>query len=127
MQWGMRAPVSEEEDVIKEVVDFRGGLQQGHERGEVHVVRRIAQILRHRVRCRAVQPRADLVHQQHFLQQPRFPLCHMCQVSSNPCNSVLCFVSRVPGQQGLSSLRGQQFPPVPLGHLTEVYMHGTAA
>lgn len=83
-------PVCEEEDVVEEVVDFGGGLQQRHERGEVHVVRRVAQVLHHRIRRRAVQPRADLIHQQHFLRQamPRF-------------------VSRVPAQRAFSSLHKQ--------------------
>ena len=64
------SPIAEQDDVVEEVEHFWGRLQQGDEGGQVEVVGGHPQELRHSVSGRAVQARADLVHQQHFLHAP---------------------------------------------------------
>ena len=58
--------VGQEQDVVEEVVGLGRRLQQRDEGGVVLVVRRVRQELDDLVRRAAVQPRADLVQQQHL-------------------------------------------------------------
>lgn len=76
-------PIGEQQNIIKDGVDFWRGLQQAYHGGKAHDMGGVGQELGHTVGSGAVQAGADLVHQQHTLQ-PCTHSVHMTCAFTHP-------------------------------------------
>lgn len=72
-------PVRQQQHVVKEGVHLRRRLQQAYHGGQAQHTRGVAQELDHAVGGGAVQPGADLIHQQHALHSTT-PAAVMCKL-----------------------------------------------
>ena len=61
-------PISEQQHIVKDGVDFWRGLQEADHSGQAHDMGGVGQEFGHAVGGSTVQACADLVHQQHALQ-----------------------------------------------------------